>query len=161
MQGRDHVGSACFRENLGRLTVCKQWFKFARAACFKELQLSQKTLRCLLSSRDVERSLLLVKDSLEILYLKLMGFEDWDSIPEPQSYANAFDASSWDGDYGRALLVAWTIALDNNLAQLAIVAKESRKLGTIRIQASSEHHLLLVFPAAIISCYPRYEPCCR
>jgi len=48
----------------------------------QDLQLSQKTLRRLLSSLDVGRSLLLVKDSLEILGLELRGFEDWNSIPE-------------------------------------------------------------------------------
>jgi len=130
----DHVGSSYFREDLGRLTVCKRWFGFARTACFKDLQLSQKTLRRLLSSRDVGRSLLLIKDSLEILDLELKGFEDWSSIPEPQSYprnGNALDASSW------------ATVLDNGLAQLAIIAKESRKLRIIRIQASSENHPLL------------------
>ena len=146
IQVMDHVGSSYFREDLGRLTVCKRWFGFARTACFKDLQLSQKTLRRLLSSRDVGRSLLLIKDSLEILDLKLKGFEDWSSIPEPQSYpqnGNALDASSWDGDPVRALLAAWTTVLDNGLAQLAIIAKESRKLRIIRIQASSENHPLL------------------
>jgi hypothetical protein len=100
----------------------------------------------LLSSLDVAKSLLLVKDSLEILHLELKGFEDWSSIPDPQGYSqdtNALDASGWDGDLGRALLGAWTIALDNDLAQLAITAKESRKLRMIRIQASSERHPLL------------------
>ncbi|KAF2462814.1 uncharacterized protein BDR25DRAFT_122562 [Lindgomyces ingoldianus] len=146
IQVMNHVGSSYFREDLGRLTVCKQWFRFARTACFKDLQLFQKTLRRLLSSREVGRSLLLIKDSLEILDLGLKGFEGWSSIPESQSYpqdVNALVASSWDGDLGRALLTAWTTALDNDLAQLAITAKESRKLRIIRIQASSEHHPLL------------------
>lgn len=141
----DDVGSSYFREDLRRLTVCKHWFRFARTTCFKDLQLSQNTLRRLLSSSGVGRSLLLVKDSLENLDLKLKGFEDWSSIPVPQSYpqeANALDASSRDGDL-RALLAAWTAALDNDLAQLAIATKESRKLRIIRIQALSERHPLL------------------
>ena len=146
IQVLDYVGSSYFREDLGRLTVCKQWFGFARTACFKNLSLSQKTLQRLLSSRDAGRSLLLVKDSLKTLVLELKGFEDWSSIPEPQSYpqdANSLDASSWVGDHGGALLAAWTTVLENDLAQLAIITKKSRKLRAIRLQASSESHPLL------------------
>ncbi|XDG04573.1 hypothetical protein ABKA04_004188 [Annulohypoxylon sp. FPYF3050] len=141
----DHVGSSYFRHDLGRLTVCKQWFIFARIACFKNLQYSQKTLRRLLSSQDVERSLLAIKGSLEILDLELEGFEDWSSIPEPQSYpqdANTWDASIWGGDLGRVLLADWTTVLDNDLAQLAANA----------ILCS------LIFRDAIISHYPRICP---
>jgi hypothetical protein len=148
-------GSSFFREDFRRLTVCKQWFRFARTACFKDPQLSQSALRRLLSSSDVEEKnmLLVVKDSLEILDLKLKGFEDWSSIPEPQSYpqeeANALDldaSRSRDEDFERALLLlaAWTAGLDNDLARLAaIITKESRKLRILRIQASSEFHPLL------------------
>ncbi|KAI1776490.1 hypothetical protein F4818DRAFT_439889 [Hypoxylon cercidicola] len=103
-----------------------QWFIFARTGWFRNLHLSQKTLRRLLSSQDVEKSLLQVKDNLEILDLELKGFEDWgsvlerllvrDSLPHlqfgfgrpdeqgltPESYWDAFHASSmWNGDLHR------------------------------------------------------------
>lgn len=146
IQVMNHVGSYYFRENLERLTVCKEWFRFAHTACFRDLQLSQNTLRRLLSFPDVRRSLVLVQDSLEILNLKLTGFEDWGSIQEPQIYpqdANALYASSQDGDLGRASLTTWTTVLDNDLAQLAITAKKSPKLRIIRVQALSERHPLL------------------
>lgn len=145
IQVMDHVGSPYFREDLGRLTVCKQWFRYAHTACFKDLQLSQKSLRRLMFSRDVGRSPLLLKDSVEILDLKLKGFEDWNSVqdsPSNSQSTNALHASSWDGDLGRSLLATWTTVLDNDLTQLAIIAKESRKLRIIRIQALSERHPL-------------------
>ncbi|KAI1441524.1 hypothetical protein F5Y02DRAFT_294216 [Annulohypoxylon stygium] len=145
-QVMDHVGSSYFRHDLGRLTVCKRWFIFARIACFNNLQYSQKTLRRLLSSQDVERSLLAIKGSLEILDLELKRFEDWSSIPEPLSNpqdANIWDIFIWGGDLGRVLLADWTTVLDNDLAQLAVTVKNSPRLRMIRIQASSERHPLL------------------
>ncbi|KAI0003583.1 hypothetical protein F4779DRAFT_601457 [Xylariaceae sp. FL0662B] len=145
MQVMGYVGSSYFRQDSGRLTVCKQWFIFACIACFKDLQLSQQTLRRLMSSQDVEGSLLLVKDNLAILDLELKGFEDWISIPEPQSYpqdADTLDASFWDGDLGRLVLADWTTVLDSDLAQLAVTVKKSPSLRMMRIRASSERHPL-------------------
>ncbi|KAI1649642.1 uncharacterized protein F4817DRAFT_27443 [Daldinia loculata] len=46
----DQIGSYFFREDLGRLTVCNQWFEFALPACFKCITLSQKTLWSLIAS---------------------------------------------------------------------------------------------------------------
>ncbi|KAI1087174.1 hypothetical protein F5B19DRAFT_486913 [Rostrohypoxylon terebratum] len=127
----DYVGSSYFRQDIGRLTVCKQWFIFARFACFKNLQLSQKTL------------LLLIKASLKILDLELKGFEHWSSISEIKGYPQ--DDSIWEGDLGRALLTDWTTVLDNDLAQIAVAVKNSPKLRMIRIHASSERHPLLPY----------------
>ncbi|KAF1979311.1 hypothetical protein BU23DRAFT_576932 [Bimuria novae-zelandiae CBS 107.79] len=59
----DYVGSYYFRSDLSRLTVCKQWSKFAHTTCFRDFYVTQKTLRRLLSSPYVESSLPLVKDS--------------------------------------------------------------------------------------------------
>ena len=146
MQIMDHVGSSYFREDLRRLTVCKQWFSFARTACFKELQLSQKTLHRWLSSWDILRSSLLVEDSLEILDLELKGFEDWDSVSEPESHSqdvDAFETSTWDGDLGRKVRAAWTTLLNTELATLASIVQVSRRLRIMRIQASSERHPLI------------------
>ncbi|KAL2194381.1 hypothetical protein P885DRAFT_71445 [Corynascus similis CBS 632.67] len=41
----DEIGSSFFHEDLGRLTVCKQWFEFALPTYLKCITLSQKTLR--------------------------------------------------------------------------------------------------------------------
>jgi hypothetical protein len=92
------VGSSYFREDLGRLTICKQWFSFARTAYFKDFQLCQKSLRSLLSSRDVGKSLLLISDSVETLDLELEGLRNGSSERRPQSYpqdANVPDDSNF------------------------------------------------------------------
>ncbi|KAH9883305.1 hypothetical protein F4778DRAFT_697825 [Xylariomycetidae sp. FL2044] len=132
----DGVGSSYFREDLGRLTICRQWFSFARTACFKDLQLCQKSLRSLLSSQDVGKSLLLISDSVETLDLELEGLGNGSSARGPQSYsqdANVPDNSNFDGNLEHALSAARAV-LDNDMAQLAIMAKRSRRLRTIRMQ---------------------------
>jgi hypothetical protein len=142
----DYVGSSYFRSDLSRLTVCKQWSKFANNACFGDFYVTQKTLRRLLSSPYVESSLSLVKDSVETLDLDLEGFEDWDSIPlsrHDSQAVNALNVSTWNGAHGRAVRAAWTTELNNNLLYLATIIKQSRKLRILRIQATIELHPLL------------------
>jgi len=78
----EYVSSSYFREDLGRLTVCKQWYGFAHTVYLQDLQLSPKTLRHLLSSRDAEKNLLLIKESVESVELSLKGNEDWGSVPD-------------------------------------------------------------------------------
>ncbi|KAF1840620.1 uncharacterized protein K460DRAFT_371824 [Cucurbitaria berberidis CBS 394.84] len=142
----DYVGSYYFRSDLSRLTVSKQWGKFAHTACFQEFFVTQKTLRRLLSSPYMEASLLLLKDSVEVLDLSLKGFADWDSIPLSQldlQAINVLDVPTWDGPHGRAVCAAWTTELANDLSHLATITKHSRKLRILRIQATSELHPLL------------------
>jgi hypothetical protein len=142
----DYVGSSYFRSDLSRLTVCKQWSKFANNACFGDFYVTQKTLRRLLSSPYVESSLSLVKDSVETLNLDLEGFEDWDSIPlsrHDSQAVNVLNVSTWNGAHGRAVRAAWTTELNNNLLYLATIIKQSRKLRILRIQATIELHPLL------------------
>jgi hypothetical protein len=132
----DHVGSSYFRSDLSRLTVCKQWSKFACNACFRDFCVTQKTLRRLLSSPYVESSLPLVKDSVETLDLDLAGFEDWDSIPlsrHDSRAVNVLDVSTWNSAHGRAVRAAWTTNLNNDLLYLATIIKQSRELRILRI----------------------------
>ncbi|KAH8690405.1 hypothetical protein GQ44DRAFT_720263 [Phaeosphaeriaceae sp. PMI808] len=136
----DYVGSSYFRSDLSRLTVCMQWNEFARTACFQDFYVTQKTLRRLLSSPYVESSLALVKDNVETLDLDLKGFEDWDSIP--LQAVNVLNVSTWNGPHGRAVRTAWTTELNNHLLYLATIIKQSRKLRTLHIQATSELHPL-------------------
>ncbi|KAK4664203.1 uncharacterized protein QC763_0083540 [Podospora pseudopauciseta] len=139
----DHVGSSYFRSDLSRLTVCKQWSEFAHTACFRDLYVTQKILRRLLSSPYVESSLRLVKNSVETLDLNLKGFEDWDSIPlsghDPQA------VNVWNGAHGHAVRATWTTELNNDLLYLAAIIQQSRRLRILRIQATSELHPLLRF----------------
>ncbi|KAH7356025.1 hypothetical protein BKA66DRAFT_515753 [Pyrenochaeta sp. MPI-SDFR-AT-0127] len=133
----DYIGSSYFRSDLSRLTVCKQWSKFAYTACFQDFYVTQKTLRRLLSSPYVELSLPLVKDSVGTLDLDLKGFEDWDSIPVSQHDSRAVNVLNvWNGAHGRAVRAAWTRELNNDLFYLANIIKQSRKLRILRIQAT-------------------------
>jgi hypothetical protein len=139
----DHVGSSYFRSDLSRLTVCKQWSKFAYTACFQDFYVTQKTLRRLLSSPYVKSSIPLVKDSVEILDLDLKGFEDWDSIPLSRNDSQAVNVSTWNGAHGSAVRAAWTTELNNDLLNLATIINQSRKLRILRTQATSELHPIL------------------
>jgi hypothetical protein len=142
----DHVSSSYFRSDLSRLTVCKQWSKFAHTACFRHFNVTQTTLQRLLSSPHVEIGLSLVKDSVETLDLDLKGFENWDSPPLPYHDAQAvrlLDASTWNDSRGYAERTAWTTELNNHLLHLAAIIKPSRKLRTLSIQATVELHPLL------------------
>ncbi|KAF1913667.1 hypothetical protein BDU57DRAFT_430375, partial [Ampelomyces quisqualis] len=142
----DCVGSSYFRLDLSRLTICKQWSKFARTACLRDVQITQKTLRRLLNSPYVESNLHLVKDSVENMNLELKGFENWNSISQFQHDLQAEDvlnASTWNGAHGRAVRTAWTTELDNDLLYLATIVKHSRRLRILRIQATSELHPVL------------------
>lgn len=142
----DYVGSSYFRSDLSRLTVCKQWSKFAHNACFRHFYVTQKTLRRLLSSPYVELGLSLVKDSVETLDLDLKGSKDWDSIPLSQHDSralNVLNVSTWNAAYGRTVRAAWTTELNKDLLYLATIIKQSPKLRILRIQATSELHPLL------------------
>ena len=147
VQVMDYVGSAYFRKDLGRLSICKKWFTFAHAALFKQLRLSPKILRRLLSSRDAEKSLHLIKENLTVLQLNLKGFEDWSSIPDLQLHlrdANSLYPTDICGSLGNAILTTWTVQLDDDLVKLTNIAKGCRKLRTVRIEATREH--ISLFP---------------
>ncbi|KAF1956408.1 hypothetical protein CC80DRAFT_446315, partial [Byssothecium circinans] len=136
----DYVGSSYFRSDLSRLTVSKQWSKFAHTECFLDFYVTQKTLRRLISSPYVELSASLVKDSMKTLDLDLEGFQDWDSIPPSQHDSQAANVTAWNGAHGRAVRAAWTTELNNDLLYLSTIVKQSQKLRILRIQATSELH---------------------
>ncbi|KAI0377331.1 hypothetical protein F5Y04DRAFT_291833 [Hypomontagnella monticulosa] len=113
----DEIGTSFFREDFSRLTICKQWSKFALPTYFKYITLSQGALRNLIASGLTERSSSL-KDSLEILEFELKGYasnEDETKIP----------------------LRTWREILNSDLVQLATTAQQSRKLRTLRIRAQN------------------------
>ncbi|KAK4208227.1 hypothetical protein QBC37DRAFT_476111 [Rhypophila decipiens] len=49
----NEIGSFFFQQDLGRLSVCKQWFEFALPACFRHITLSRKTLSSLVTSGHI------------------------------------------------------------------------------------------------------------
>ncbi|KAI2778895.1 hypothetical protein F4815DRAFT_446948 [Daldinia loculata] len=135
----DQIGSYFFREDLGRLTVCKQWFEFAHPACFKCITLSQKTLWSLIASGIMKRPSPL-KDSLVILDLELRGYQPCISTSYPQEDAqelNYLESPASNEAPGDNPDKTWIEVLDNDLAQLATIAQQSRRLRTLRIRAWS------------------------
>lgn len=137
----DLVGSSYFRSDLSRLTVCKQWSLFARTTCFHDFYVTSKTLRRLLSSPYVQKSLPLVQDSVKLVDVRLTGLRDWSPAPPPQDAPQTADnrnVKSSITSRGREARGARMKELDKDLVRLAAMIKHSPKLRTLRIQAASE-----------------------
>ncbi|KAF4998785.1 hypothetical protein FDECE_11713 [Fusarium decemcellulare] len=135
----DHIDSAFFHEDLGRLTVCKQWFEFARPVCFKSITLSQDNL-CILTSRSITK-LLPLTNSLEWLDLELDGYRDLVSMYSLRQYVQEPHVH-WATTMKKSGLPldsinGWMKHLDEDLAKLAIIVQRSRKLRVLRIAAWS------------------------
>ncbi|RYC57053.1 hypothetical protein CHU98_g9156 [Xylaria longipes] len=134
----DHIGSSFFHEDLGRLTVCKQWLEFALPACFKCIKFSQETLRILITSGAVKRPSPL-KRSLETLDLELRGYHySYGSTFDPQQNAqesNVLDATASNKAFSDIPTKTWINVLNDDLAQLAVITQQSRRLRTLRIRA--------------------------
>ncbi|KAJ2985588.1 hypothetical protein NUW58_g5448 [Xylaria curta] len=134
----DYIGSSFFREDLGRLTVCKQWLEFALPACFKCITFSQETLRDLITSGPLKR-LSPLKNSLEILDLELSGQRySHSSTFDPQENAQESNASIATGSnevLNDIPAKTWINVLNDDLGQLAVIAQQSRRLRTMRIRA--------------------------
>jgi hypothetical protein len=135
----DQVGSSFFREDLGRLTICKQWFEFALPACFKCVTLSQETLRRLITSGVTKRPSPL-NYSLETLDLELRGYQadiSTSQFQENTHESNALTTTVSSEALGENPVRSWRQVLDSDLAQLATIARQSRMLRTLRIRAWS------------------------
>ncbi|KAH7248558.1 uncharacterized protein BKA55DRAFT_569427 [Fusarium redolens] len=114
----DQLDSSFFHEDLGRLTICKQWFDFALPACLKCIALSQEVLRNLIISTAIKKPSPL-ENSLETLDLNLRGYQYGISTP----YGNPVKTSKK--------------ALNDDLAQLAIIVQQSHRLRTLCVRAWS------------------------
>ena len=144
----DQVSSSFFREDLARLTVCRQWFQFALPALYRSVSLSRETLRALVASRAItQRSTL--EDSLETLDLELDRYQSGGPMFHYQTNAHQFPGilriislAEVPRDEPHR---AWIDALNEDLAQLAAAAQRSRRLGTLRVRSwrarSSEDNL--------------------
>ena len=158
----DQIGSSFFCEDLGRLTVCKTSFEFALPAFFKYITLSQETLQSLMTSAVIKRPFPL-KDNLETLDLELKGYQSYLSTSYPQEYAqeSTLKAPAPSEDPRDNPVKTWINNLNNDLAQLAIVAQQSHRLRILRIRAWSsrspepfdtpEHYLRLPTMQAFLS----------
>ncbi|KAI1818270.1 hypothetical protein GGS20DRAFT_349191 [Poronia punctata] len=137
----DYVGSSFFREDLGRLTVCKYWFEFALPACFKHVTVSEKSLRRLMVSGRMER-LWRLEGNMEKLEIGVPGYEaffydDSQENTEPRQESNASIATTTTttSDETPRDWKDWAKVLNDDLSQLAITAQRSCRLRTLRIRA--------------------------
>lgn len=135
----DQIDSSFFREDLGRLTVCKQWLVFALPACFRCITLSEETLRSLIAS-DVMKKPVLLKNSLETIDLVLKGYHYCNSTFYSQEYAedsNPLNPTSVNETFRNNPVQTYIKAVNNDLARLATVVQQSRRLRTLRVRAWS------------------------
>ncbi|KAI1165894.1 hypothetical protein F5B18DRAFT_134180 [Nemania serpens] len=132
----DHIGSSFFREDLGRLTVCKQWLAFALPAYFKCIILSEGTLRNLINSGVMKRPSHL-KYSLETLALELGGYYPTFDPQQNSQESNALNATALSEAFNDNPVKTWIDVLNDDLAQLASIAQQTRRLRTLRIRAWS------------------------
>ncbi|KAI0536544.1 hypothetical protein GGR58DRAFT_475090 [Xylaria digitata] len=136
----DHIGSSFFREDLGRLTVCKQWFEFALPECLKCITVSQETLRGLITSEAVKNPSPF-KRSLETLDLELKGYRYTYSstvdLQDNQQESDVLNAPASSEALEGIPAKTWIDILNEDLAQFAIIAQQSRRLRTLRIRARS------------------------
>ncbi|KAI0482400.1 hypothetical protein GGR56DRAFT_619767 [Xylariaceae sp. FL0804] len=99
----DQIRPSFFGNDLGRLTVCKQWFQFALPAYFKAVTVTPKTLRSLVASGAIAHDPSPLSGFTETLLLQLKGVSET------------------------------TTTLYDELAQLAIVAGKSQRLRYLYI----------------------------
>jgi hypothetical protein len=127
----DYVGSSFFRENVKRLTVCKMWFTFARPVLFTELHFTRDSLQRWMSYRHLGQGRPLIQEHMRVLDIKLRGVEDWNAMREHLRITESI--------HNMVIAVGqWTSALNNDLIMLGGVAKGSRKLQRICIQALTQ-----------------------
>jgi hypothetical protein len=119
----EFVGAANLHSDVSRITVNKQWSKFAHTACFQDLCITQKTLRGLVSSPYMEASPQPVTDILRSISVALIGFDEWSSMC-PKTYT-----------YPR---LPWEAKLREDLDFLTTITNNSRKLRSISIKAAVE-----------------------
>lgn len=142
-----YLGASFFRDDLRRLTLCKQWYPFARTVLLADLRLSAKSLAQVLFAPGAARRLELLKPSLRGVEFTLDGFDDWESIlPTTTALSLGGDASTptvWNENDCQAARAEWTTRLDDNLSNFLAFLRTCRNLRTFRFTAFSEFHPLL------------------
>lgn len=143
-----YLGASFFRDNLRRLTLCKQWYPFARTVLLADLRLSAKSLARVLFAPGAARRLELLKSTLRGVEFALDGFDDWESIL-PTTTTTALSLSGdtspptvWNEDdsQAEAARTKWTTRLDDNLSEFSAFLRTCRNLRTFRFTAFSECH---------------------
>jgi hypothetical protein len=133
----DFIGSAYFCADLSRVTVSQQWSKYAVPACYREFDVTQKSLKRLMRSCHMETSVELIKKNMQVFNLKLMGFQDWADYRQEQ---DDIDWHFWETDSSRQVYRAWEAELRNDLVQLAATIRQSPRLRVFRLRATTQMH---------------------
>ncbi|KAF2021464.1 hypothetical protein BU24DRAFT_404473 [Aaosphaeria arxii CBS 175.79] len=121
-----YVGSGYFRWNMSRLSVCRQWYYFARLACFQDLYISQYILDRLARSPYLQENLCSIEESVEHLDLLLPSYEEERNRIARQRGHWCIASSSPDA-------TGWASEQNANLARLAAAIKHSNRLRSLRI----------------------------
>lgn len=77
----DKLGPSFFREDAGRLALCKQWYTLAHPVLYRDVYLNKRGLEAFLNSPGKETRLQLLKDNLRTLEIHPVG-----SLPEFVDY---------------------------------------------------------------------------
>jgi hypothetical protein len=136
----DYVGSTYFHQDLSRLTVCKEWYRYALPSSYKDISLSQSSLQSLLKTPNVAHTLTSICTSLDTLSIVFTG-------NERPNHSTTFDISSTDstGADNEAAMSS-PVILDADLARPARTAKEAQKLRCVHIRAPNGHASISLQP---------------
>jgi len=137
----NEIRSGFFHEDLGRLTVCKQWFEFALPTYLKCITLDQNTLRNFITSSGVttKKRPSLFQNNLETLHLELRGDRLGITAPKHTQESNALVALTGPNETppgNNPTEISITTSLNKDLDQLAsIITQKSHRLHTLRMRA--------------------------
>ena len=134
----DQIGSPFFHEDLGRLTVCKQWFELALPTSLKCITLSRTTLQSLITS-GINQISSLLRNHLETLDIDLRGIQL--DPPEYVQESDALVATAPHQPHTDEGFSAASLAAPKNLEQLATITQNSHRLCTLRIRVGGFLHL--------------------
>ncbi|WEW60422.1 hypothetical protein PRK78_005908 [Emydomyces testavorans] len=124
------LGTAFFRQDPRRLSICKRWYILARNVFLAEIELSRNGLDRLLHFPDRHNRLASITSRVRKVSLQLNGFERWgpaDSDPNGQVVM-------------QVALHHWTVELNEDLDALSEILRECTRLQEIIFIAYSVRH---------------------
>lgn len=130
----EQIGPSFFQEHVNRLTICKQWYAFALPECLRRVILSGDALKRLVNA-GVFKPPSTLRDSCEVLSLHLGGDPTLPSALGHSLTPNNEDASMALDEVSQDDTLLNSQALDNDLQQLALLTRGSRKLRSLSIRA--------------------------
>ncbi|EFQ99192.1 hypothetical protein MGYG_02206 [Nannizzia gypsea CBS 118893] len=122
------LSASFYRDDIRRLTVCKQWYPAAHVVFYSDIYLQAESLSRFLLRPSHSTSDDSSKHKWNHLAIELRGFESWDS-----TYAQGLDDQAIQASLG-----SWTRNLNSDLTKLATWLQGSRTLRTLRFTAWSE-----------------------